>query len=269
MPIVKQQSSRPLIKDAIVLDLGDLQRQGAKLREAAEAKARQILADARAEADRLVAAAEQIGFDQGHAKGLEAGLAEGREAGHAEALAAGQQTVQQTTEAFMAVAQQWDEHRLQLDREARAGVLRFAMKLARKLTHRTIELNPEVVVDQLRAALSRVLEPTDVIVALNPDDWPTVEAVLPELLSGFGQLQTVKLVNDASLQRGGCVLRLGGGQIDASIDTQCRRICELLMPGDADTFDVDESEAIDDTVAVDEPDTHEPPPSFDAPPDPA
>ena len=231
MPILKEAQSRPVTKDAIVLDLGDLSRQGVRLREAAEAKARQVLADARAEAQRLVADAEQVGFVEGHAKGLEAGRAEGLEAGRAEALAAGQQAVQQATGAFLSVAQQWEQARQELDRDAHAAVLRLAMKLARKVTHRVIEAHPEVVTDQVADALAKVLEPTDVTIALHPDDVPVVEEVLPDLLAGLGHLQKVALASDEQLQRGGCVLRLGGGQVDASLETQLRRIAELLVPG--------------------------------------
>ncbi|MEL7088125.1 MAG: FliH/SctL family protein [Planctomycetota bacterium] len=234
MPIVKQQSVKPMIRDAVVLDLGDLGRQAARLRAASEAKARQILADARDEAQRIIDAAEKQGFDQGHAAGLAQGVEDGRARGHAEALAAGTTQVKQVTERFAAVAREWEEHRAQLDREARSAVLDFALKFARKLTHRVIATDPRVVVDQVAEALSRVLEPTDVIIRVHPDDRPALQDVLPDLLAGMNNLQHVTLHDDTAVGRGGCVLGLRGGEIDASIDTQITRVTELLAPGNGE-----------------------------------
>jgi len=230
MPIVKQKSSQRLIRDAIVLDLGDLGRQAARLRAAAEARAHQILADARAEAERLIAGAEQTGLEKGHAEGLAQGLEAGRAQGHAAALASVSEQVKQLTERFNAVAEQWDTSRVQLDREARTEVLDFAVKFARKVTHRVIEVDPGVIVDQVASALSRVLEPTDVTIRVAPDDRETLQEVLPDLLAGLSHLQHVQLVDDPAVGRGGCVLALRGGEIDATIDTQMRRLAEVILP---------------------------------------
>lgn len=232
MPIIKQQISQPLIRDAVVLDLGDLGRQAARLRAAAQAKAEQILTDARDEAQRIIAAAEQTGYDAGHAKGLAQGLEAGQSQGHAEALAAGAQQVKQTTERFDAVAKDWDTHRTQLDRDARTAVLSFALKFARQVTHRVVEVDPTVIADQVSSALSRVLEPTDVAIRVHPDDQATLREVLPDLLAGLPYLQHVELVEDAAVGRGGCKLALRGGEVDASIATQIRRLTEVILPGE-------------------------------------
>lgn len=254
MSIVKQQSATPLIRDAIVLDLGDLGRQAARLRAASEAKARQILADARDEARRIIEAAEKQGFGQGRAEGLAQGKEAGKAEGHAAALAAGTTQVKQITERFSAVAREWDEHRIQLDRDARAAVLNFAIKFAHKLTHRVIETDPRVAAEQVAQALSRVLEPTDVIIRVHPDDRPALQDVLPDLLAGMTDLQHVTLHDDEAVGRGGCLLGLRGGEIDASIDTQIKRITELLAPGSSEPSTptaTDEAAGIDTDVADD------------------
>ena len=51
MAVIKAQSAASLIKEAIVLDLGDLGRQAAKMQAAFESKARQTIADAEREVD--------------------------------------------------------------------------------------------------------------------------------------------------------------------------------------------------------------------------
>ncbi len=252
MPIIKQQISQPLIRDAVVLDLGDLGRQAARLRAAAQAKAEQILKNARDEAQRLIAAAEQTGYDAGHAKGLAEGLAQGQTQGHAEALAAGAEQVQQTTQRFNTLANEWDAHRTQLDRDARSAVLSFAVRFAKQVTHRVVEVDPTVIVDQVASALSRVLEPTDVAIRVHPDDRDTLREVLPDLLAGLTHLQHVDLVEDVDVGRGGCKLGLHGGEIDATIATQIRRLTQVILPGPDATADelTDKSPAAQTHAAV-------------------
>lgn len=239
MPIIKQQQTRPLIRDAVVLDLGDLGRQAARLKEAAQARAAQILREAREEAKRLTDAAEQTGYEAGHAEGLARGLEDGKAQGHAEALAAGAQQVQQVTARFEAVAQEWETHRTEFEREARSAVLTFALRFARRVTHRVIETDPGVVVDQVAAALGRVLEPTDVTIRVHPEDRATLDEVLPDLLAGLSHLQKVELADDESVGRGGCKLALRGGEVDASIETQIRRIVEAILPEPAENSPAD------------------------------
>ena len=230
MPVLKTQNSTPLIRDAVVLDLGDLGRQAALLKAAAQQRAQRILEDARVEAQRITAGAQEAGHAAGHAAGLAQGLEEGRAQGHAQALADAQQHVQQVTQTMAAVAADWQQHRAALETEARAAVLRFALRFAEKLTHRVIQVRPEVVVDQVAAALRHVLEPTDVVIHTHPDDRPILEEVLPQLMVNLTQIQHVTCHEDPEVGRGGCVLGLRGGEVDATLDTQIRRLVELIQP---------------------------------------
>ncbi|MEO1227248.1 MAG: FliH/SctL family protein, partial [Pseudomonadota bacterium] len=101
---------------------------------------------------------------------------------------------------------------------------------AQKLTHRVIEADAGVVADQVAAALSRVMEPTDVVIHVHPDDRATLSEVLPDLLAGLSHLQRVDLTDDPAVGRGGCRLSLRGGEVDAAIDTQIARLVDAIQP---------------------------------------
>jgi flagellar biosynthesis/type III secretory pathway protein FliH len=232
MPILKQQpASRPLIKDAVVLDLGDLNRQAAQLRQQAEAKAKQILAEANAEADRLTRGAEAAGHEAGYAAGYDKGLEEGRASGREQAFAEAAKEAVALTQQWQALAQQWEADREDLHRLAREQVLDFALALARKTVHRLVEVDRQIVVEQVGRALERLLEPTDVTIAIHPEDRPTLDAVLPDILARFSHLKHVKVREEAEVGRGGCTLCHGEGGVDASMTTQLQRIAELIAPG--------------------------------------
>ena len=62
MSVIKANNTVGFAKDAVVLDLGDLGRQAARLRMVAEDKAASIVTEAELKAKELIAGAEQIGF---------------------------------------------------------------------------------------------------------------------------------------------------------------------------------------------------------------
>jgi len=234
MSVIKANNTVGFAKDAIVLDLGDLGRQAARLRMVAEDKAASIVTEAELKAKDLIAGAEQIGLEQGKAAGIEQGLAEGREQGREEALAEFREQFAQLHAAWSDVAEQWDAQTKGMAIEARQIVTEFALKMGERLVHRVIEVDPSVVIDQVAGALALVLRPLDVSVRVNPSDLTVISQALPQLLEEFDHLEHIHLAEDADVSAGGCLVSYGQGQIDATIETQIRRVVDLILPLDTD-----------------------------------
>ena len=230
MPVIKSDHTPKLTKEAVVLDLGDLGQQAARLRMVAEQKALSVVSRAEQQAADLIRGAEAKGLEQGRATGQEQGFVEGHEAGRIEALEQTRDQLQQLQMAWSDVIKQWDEQSRQMVREVREDVLSFALKFSEKLVHRVVEVDPSVIVNQLGAALGCVLQPLDVSVKIHPEDRSVLEQALPELLAEFEQIEHVRLVDDTTVSRGGCVVAYGRGQIDATIENQMHRIVDLILP---------------------------------------
>lgn len=252
MPVMKHDDAQPVIKDAIVLDLGDVSRQAKRLLAAAETKARQILASAKQEADRLIAAAHEQGTEKGYEQGLEKGLSEGQASGHDEALQQRAEQLDQLQKAWIDAATTWESQRQTMEREARRCVLALALSFADKIVHRTIQTDDQVILDQVSAALAHVLQPTEVTIRICPEDRPVLEQAMPQLIARLDKNHHVRLADDPTIKPGGCVVSHGQGCIDASIDTQLNRLVRLLVPAptatrphdaalDADTLVDDEA----------------------------
>jgi hypothetical protein len=77
MALIKHSNSRDIARDAVVLDLGDLQRQAALITRAAHDQAAAVLAEARAERERIVAGAAEAGRAAGFEEGWSRGGAQG------------------------------------------------------------------------------------------------------------------------------------------------------------------------------------------------
>ena len=113
-------------------------------------------------------------------------------------------------------------------------MLDLSLAMAQKLVHRVVEIDRSVVIEQVAQALACVLRPMDVSVRIHPDDRDAIQEAMPQLMAEFPQLKRVHLVEDAAVGRGGCVMQYGQGRVDATVQTQLRRVVELMVPDRAD-----------------------------------
>ena len=246
MTVIKSNQTSGMLREAVVLDLGDIARQAARIEAAAQTKAAQIEKVARDRAAKLIENAGAEGFEQGKEAGFEAGVVEGRSQGRGDALKEAQAELERLQSTWAETCAKLESHLQLVEREARQSVLELALRLAEKIVHRTVQVDDSVVVDQVTGALAHALGDYEVSVRISPQDRPTLDAALPKLLDEFGRFQSVKLVEDENIRRGGCELTFGQGQVDASLDTQLRRVVELLMPEpEADQPSPQTQEAVD------------------------
>ncbi|MEM6258345.1 MAG: FliH/SctL family protein [Planctomycetota bacterium] len=230
MPVLKQHNTTPAMREAIVLDLGDIGAQAARIRAAAETEASKIIADAQAKSVSIANQLQQEAQQQGHAEGLEKGLLEGREQGRAEALSESAEQLRQLMAAWSQVATEWEQQRADMEREARQAVLAFALSVAEKVVHRVIEVDESVVVDQAAQALSLVLSAHDASVRIHPVDRPILEDAIPQLINELDSLDHIELVDDEAITPGGCMVAFGQGRVDATIERQLQRLIDLMIP---------------------------------------
>ena len=230
MSLIKRQFAEPALKDAIVLDLGDITRQAKQIRDAAEIKAKQIVAEAHKAAEAEATAAHNDASDKGFAEGLAKGIEEGRKDGYEAAIKEHRPKLKQIEDSWNKSITEWDSIRDQVDREAHHSILQLALRLGEKIVRRQIEVDRDVAARQISDALSHVLRQVEVIARICPDDRSMLEDALPKLSAGFTHLKHIRLKDDPSVTRGGCVLQYGQGQIDATIETQLQRIVEMLIP---------------------------------------
>ncbi|MCA9310138.1 MAG: hypothetical protein KDA21_02975, partial [Phycisphaerales bacterium] len=220
-----------LARKAIVLDLGDLQRQADWLKEQAEKAAATYIEEARAERERILAGAHEEGFEKGRREGHEAGYAAGLEEGRAAAFTQAGAELARTGEAWDAALDAFESRRTALLTDAREDLLRLALLIAGRIVHRHIEADPRVVLDQVEALIGMTMGPTRLVIEINPADRPVLEQALPGLIRRLGRTVDTEVVSDDEVKRGGCRVRTSRGVLDADIDVQMQRMVEALLPG--------------------------------------
>lgn len=230
MPVMKHQESSPLLPRAIVLDMGDLGRQAEQLKQSARLKAAAIVSAAEQEAERRATQIVEQAKHAGHAEGVERGLAEGRQQGHEEAMASAAAQFDQLQQSWIDAAQQWEQRHQEMQTQGCRDVLTLALRFAELVVRRVVQVDRSVVVNQLAAALSYVLHSMHVTVKIHRDDRRVLEQAMPQLVTEFSNVESVSLVDDDQVGRGGCVVCYGQGQVDATVDTQLRRLTDQILP---------------------------------------
>ncbi len=230
MALIKKTTAGSLHKGASVFNLGDLTRESKHVLREAKERAQQIMQQAEQEAATLVASATDRGFAEGKDRGLAQGREEGRKAGRAEAIGEFTPQLADLQVAFTAAFEQWEADRNSMLLAAREDVLRLALAVAEKVTHRIIQTDSTVIGDQLAEALALLVAPRAVTVAVAPQDRALVESMLPELIDKINTCTHAAIRDDPSVTRGGCVISTGAGRIDATIERQIQRIVDTLLP---------------------------------------
>ncbi len=243
MAVIKRSSADDLTRDAIVLDLGDLQRQAAAMLASARAEAERIANDARDERRRIMEGAAEAGREQGYQAGLEAGTRAGIDQGRQAALVEHAAKLAAIEHAWEESLSTFESQRRDLLLSAQTDLLRLAVAIAERVTHTVVRADPGVAAAQVEAVLRTVVLPTRLRLRIHPEDRATVESALPRLIARLASSPDVELIDDASVGRGSCIACSGGdpagasdaalavgGRIDASIQTQLDRIVAALLP---------------------------------------
>ena len=162
-----------------------------------------------------LAALEREAFTKGYAQGERAGLEAGGK--RAEAML---RRVAQTIEELGGLRQT-------LIHETEREMVQLALTLARRVVHREVTLDPELAAALAHVALERLGTNTPATIRLNPEDY----TIVAQDSSRWGG-QTVTVVPDPAISRGGCLVESAFGSVDATIERQFDELSRALFGGD-------------------------------------
>ena len=113
----------------------------------------------------------------------------------------------------------------QVERE----VVKLAVEVAKKIVHREIQLDKEIIQTLVRVALTHVAEKSAVTVHLSPLDYNYLLEQRAELSQTEGR--DISLLADKSIERGGCLIQTECGDIDARIEEKFREVEHAFFEG--------------------------------------
>jgi flagellar assembly protein FliH len=154
-----------------------------------------------------------------------AGHEQGHSAGYADGLAIGRAEAAKELEHLQSIALEFGHALSAADETIAADVLDLALHLAKNMLRGALEIKPELVIPVVREAIEYlpVLQQPAVLM-LNPADMPIVREAIGEELDKGGW----RVVQDATIARGGCKVDTATNQIDAQIATRWERMTHAL-----------------------------------------
>jgi flagellar assembly protein FliH len=115
----------------------------------------------------------------------------------------------------------------QVERE----VVRLAVEVARKIVHREIQADPEVIQTLVKVALDRVSGRSVVTVRVNPIDYNFLLDKQRGWAQEEGAAHEVTLMADKAIERGGCLVQTDCGDVDARIEEGFREVERAFFEG--------------------------------------
>ena len=113
----------------------------------------------------------------------------------------------------------------QLDQEIAEQLLDLSLEVASQVLRSSLKIRRELLLPTIREALGELpLHHGNISLHLNPAD---AEILLPQLKEQLAHTNT-HIVSDNNVTEGGCQVKAGSSEIDASIEMRWRRVLETM-----------------------------------------
>jgi len=154
------------------------------------------------------------------------GFAQGERAGAEAAGKRGEVMLRRLTETL----DELTSLRAQMIHQTEHQMVQLALAVARRVVHREISLDRDLLVAMARVALDRLGESAQVTVRLSPEDFEATAASRASHWTGTN----VTVVADSRVSRGGCRIESDLGVLDAGADAQIQEIARALLGDNAE-----------------------------------
>ncbi|MFQ3619995.1 MAG: flagellar assembly protein FliH [Spirochaetales bacterium] len=194
------------------------------IRKEAEEEAERIIEQARQKAEEILteakvrAASEEMEIKK---KAREEGREEGFNAGKAE--------VERLIERLHVILSKAIEKRNEILTETEAQIVHLILQIARKVVKVISENQKNIVMNNVLQALRKLKSKSDITIRVNLKDLQLVTEHAKEIVDLIENVKSVTVLEDASVDPGGCIIETDFGEIDARIATQLKEIEDRIL----------------------------------------
>ncbi len=213
-----QASADDIVKKAEEAAFAEVKRQTDQaqiIKTDAQSEADKILAQAKEEAAQIIAKAHE---DEQHIKGgaNEDGYKEGYDLGYQ----AGQDEINRLIERLHKILEGVMSRREEILKDTETQIVELVILMTRKVVKVISENQKSVIMGNVLAALKKVKTRGDVTVRVNMDDLKLTTQNIDEFIKRVENVQGITVLEDSTVDRGGCIVETDFGAIDARISSQ-------------------------------------------------
>ena len=190
----------------------------------AQAQADQIVDNARKEAEQIIqnAHAEE---EKIKSEASEKGYAQGREDG----LKTGEEEINRITERMRKMLEAIMNRREEILRETEQQIVELVILMTRKVVKIISETQKTTVVSNVLAALKKVKTRGNVVLHVNTEDLKITSANTNEFIKRIENIQGITVMEDSTVEKGGCIVETDFGAIDARIASQLSELENKIL----------------------------------------
>ena len=222
-----QEQADRILKEAQKVAFDEVKRknnEAQKIRQDAQDQAQAILADARQKASELeadikqrVTQTERDAYEKGYADGAGKGYEEGRA------------EVQRLVESLHGIITRAIEKRNEIIEEAETQIINLVLLIVKKVIKVISENQKNVVINNVVQALRKLKSRGDVVIRVNLADLELTPEHVKDFMKMVENVKSITVLEDSSVDRGGCIIETDFGQIDARISSQLHEIEERIL----------------------------------------
>lgn len=154
----------------------------------------------------------------------EKGFAQGEKHG----LELGQKRIETMIHQLNNLLTEIEHQRVDLYKKYEKEMVQLVLSIAKKVLHREVNIQEDVITFTLREAFKYVVEQKKVVVHLNPVDYQYLLSHQDRLPFAAEEMRGIKMIQDPAITRGSSLLETSFGDIDATIESQFDQIASLI-----------------------------------------
>ena len=212
------------IIDSVNKDVEQNKLKAEKTLQDAEEQARRLIQEAKEKAEQLELSSKE-NITQIENQAMLKGLEEGRDNGYQEGL----NEVNRLIERLNSVISKTINKRIEIIDQCEEQVISLVMLISKKVVKVVSESQKEVVIHNTIEALKKIKKRGDVILRVNTKDINLTSSHTADFIEKVENVDNVTILEDSTVDQGGCIVETDFGQIDARIASQLNKIEEKIL----------------------------------------
>lgn len=222
-----QEKAEQIVKNAEKAAFEEVKRktdQAQVIKQEAEDEAARIIAEAKKHAQDIIEEAKismenekKTSYNDGFNKGQDDGFKEGN------------LEAQRLTDRLHTIIERMMDKRQEILAETEQQVVDLVLLMSRKIVKVISENQKNIVISNVVQALRKVKGRGDVIIRVNLADVSLTTEHIKDFLSSAENIKNITVVEDSTVDRGGCIIETDFGAIDARIMSQLNEIEQKIL----------------------------------------
>jgi flagellar assembly protein FliH len=222
-----KQEAEGIVKDAEQKAFEEFEKksnEAQKIKQDAEDEARTKVQEAEQRSSRLISDAEgRVGSIEEEAR--KEGFSQGREEGYTDGKAEVERLVDQLHKVISSAV----EKRNEIIDESETQLINLVLQISQKVIKVISENQKNVVVNNVIQSLRKLKTRGDVVIRVNLDDVQLTSDHIKDFMRMVENVKSITVVEDSSVDKGGCILETDFGEIDARISSQLKEIQDKII----------------------------------------